>query len=85
MSGNRFTSILKFLRFDNRATRQERQADDKLAPFRDLWSLFQVQLPKFYIPGPDLCVDEQLEAFRGRCGFRQYILSKPAKYGIKIW
>ena len=44
-----------------------------------------MQLPKFYIPGPDFCVDEQLLAFRGRCGFRQYIPSKPAKYGIKIW
>ena len=85
MSRNRFTTILKFLRFDNRATRQERQDDDKLAPFRDLWNLFQAQLPKFYIPGPDLCVDEQLVAFRGRCGFRQYLPSKPAKYGIKIW
>lgn len=85
MSRNRFTSILKFLRFDNRATRQERQVDDKLAPFRDFCNLFQAQLPKFYIPGPDLCVDEQLVAFRGRCGFRQYIPSKPAKYGIKIW
>ena len=85
MSRNRFTSILKFLRFDNRTTRQERQVDDKLAPFRDFWILFQAQLPKFNIPGPDLCVDEQLVAFRGRCGFRQYIPSKPAKYGIKIW
>ena len=85
MSRNRFTSILKFLRFDNRATRQERRVDDKLAPFRDFWNLFQAQLPKFYIPGPDLCVDEQLVAFRGRCGFRQYIPSKPAKYGIKMW
>ena len=85
MSRNRFTNILKFLRFDNRATRQERQADDKLAPCRDSWNLFQAQLPEFYIPGPDLCVDEQLVAFRGRCGFRQYIPSKPAKYGIKIW
>lgn len=86
MSRNRFTSIPKFLRFDNRATRQERQAlaDDKLAPFRDLWSLFQLQRPKFYIPGPNLCVKEQLVAFRGRCGFRQYIPSKPAEYGIKI-
>ena len=44
-----------------------------------------MQLPKLYIPGPDVCVDEQLVAFRGRCGFRQYIPSKPAKYGIKIW
>ena len=85
MSRNRFTSILKFLRFDNRATRQERQAYDKLAQFRDLWSLFQVQLPTSYIPSPDLCADEQLVAFKARCGFRQYIPSKPAKYGIKIW
>lgn len=23
--------------------------------------------------------------FKGRCRFRQYMLSKPAKYGIKIW
>lgn len=26
-----------------------------------------------------------LEAFRGRCSFRQYIRNKPAKYGIKIF
>ena len=26
-----------------------------------------------------------LEAFRGRCRFRQYIANKPAKYGIKIY
>lgn len=25
-----------------------------------------------------------LEAFRGRCKFRQYIANKPAKYGIDI-
>ena len=85
MSRSRFTSILKYLRFDNRATRAERQAVDKLAAFRDFWSMFQAQLPKFYVPGTDLCVDEQLVSFRGRCGFRQYIPSKPAKYGIKIW
>jgi len=60
-------------------------AADKLAPFRDIWTMFLAQLPKYYIPGTDLCVDEQLVAFRGRCGFRQYIPSKPAKYGLKIW
>ena len=26
-----------------------------------------------------------LVGFRGRCGFRQYISSKPNKYGIKIY
>lgn len=30
-------------------------------------------------------MDEQLVAYRGKCNFRQYIPSKPAKYGLKIW
>ena len=73
MSRTRFTIILKYLRFDNRATRAERQATNKLAPFQDFWIMFQAQLPKFYIPGTDLCVDEQLVPFRGRVSFRKYI------------
>ncbi|CAL4079077.1 unnamed protein product, partial [Meganyctiphanes norvegica] len=32
----------------------------------------------------EMTIDEQLLAFRGRCPFRMYIPSKPAKYGIKI-
>lgn len=30
-------------------------------------------------------IDEKLQAFRGRCSFRRYIPSKPAKYGIKMY
>ncbi|KAF0026097.1 hypothetical protein F2P81_020834 [Scophthalmus maximus] len=33
--------------------------------------------------GTDVTVDERLVPFRGRCPFKQYILSKPGKYGIK--
>jgi len=29
-------------------------------------------------------VDETLVPFRGRCSFKQYMLSKPAKYGLKF-
>ncbi|KAE8296805.1 hypothetical protein D5F01_LYC05571 [Larimichthys crocea] len=36
-------------------------------------------------PGPEVTVDERLLPFRGKCPFRQYIPSKPGKYGIKIW
>jgi hypothetical protein len=32
-----------------------------------------------------MTVDEQLVAFRGKCPMREYMKSKPAKYGIKIW
>ncbi len=41
------------------------------------------QLPFLYDPGPHITVGECLVPFRGR--FRQYMPSKPAKYGIKIW
>lgn len=35
--------------------------------------------------GQNVAVDVQLPAFRGSCGFRQYIPSKPTKYGLKIF
>lgn len=34
---------------------------------------------KAYIPHEYMTIDEMLFAFRGRCGFRVYIPSKPAK------
>jgi len=85
MSLNRLKCILRFMRFDNKSTRPQRREQDKLAAFRDVWTMFAAQLPKFYVPSTDITVDEQLVPFRGRCPFRQYMKSKPAKYGIKIW
>ena len=32
-----------------------------------------------------ITVDEQLFPYRGRTKFTQFIPSKPAKYGIKVW
>ncbi|KAJ8398088.1 hypothetical protein AAFF_G00431650 [Aldrovandia affinis] len=58
---------------------------DKLAAIREIWDKWVERLPYLYNPGPDVTVDEQLVPFRGRCLFRQYMPSKPAKYGIKSW
>lgn len=85
MSKNRFVQILRFCRFDNKLTRMERQRTDKLAAFRDIWELFIAQLQVMYRPGADMTIDEQLVPCRGRCSFRQYIPSKPGKYGLKIF
>lgn len=40
---------------------------------------------KNYSLSQTVTIDEILDAFRGRCSFRQCIPSKPAKYGIKIF
>jgi hypothetical protein len=37
-------------------------------------------------PDEHLAVDECMVAYAGHyCGFKQYILSKPCRYGIKVW
>jgi hypothetical protein len=85
MSRNRFTAILRFIRFDDKSTRSSRRSKDKLAPIRDIWDMITKNLLKHYLPGDNLTIDEQLVPFRGRVSFRQYIPNKPDKYGIKIW
>lgn len=81
----RYNQISSNLHFDDKLSRPERFRDDKLAAFRVLWEMWVARLPLLFNPGVVLCVDEQLVSFKGRCGFRQYMPRKPAKYGIKIW
>ncbi|XP_055912050.1 piggyBac transposable element-derived protein 4-like [Eupeodes corollae] len=85
MSEKRFRFLLRSLRFDDYRTRNERREIDKLAPIRELFEIFLNNFQNNFIPSEYLTVDEQLLAFRGRCAFKQYIPSKPAKYGIKTF
>ncbi|GFS10392.1 PiggyBac transposable element-derived protein 3 [Elysia marginata] len=81
----RFSSLLNYLRFDDKSTRTVRREKDSFAPIRDLWDSFHGNLAKFYFPGQSITVDEQLVPFRSRCKFIQYIPSKLDMYGIKIF
>uniref|UniRef100_A0A3Q3KRH5 PiggyBac transposable element-derived protein domain-containing protein n=1 Tax=Monopterus albus TaxID=43700 RepID=A0A3Q3KRH5_MONAL len=80
-----FQAISRVIRFDNRDDKPARRQKDKLAAIRTVWDEWVYRLPLFYNPGPNVTIDEQLIPFRGCCPFRQYMPSKPAKYGIKIW
>ena len=85
MSFQRFTMIMKFLRFDNKQDRQQRKGRDKMTHVRELWELFIQRCRTCYNPSDNCTIDEQLVGFRGRCPFRVYMPQKPDKYGIKIW
>lgn len=85
MSKQRFYFLQSCLTFDNLSTREERRQFDNLAPIRELFEAFVENCKKSYVPSDCLTIDEMLIAFRGRCKFRQYIPSKPAKYGLKIF
>lgn len=56
-----------------------------MAPIRMIFDKWMHRLKNSYIPGKNVTVDEQLVPFRRRCPFIQYMPSKPAKYGMKIW
>lgn len=84
MSLPRFRFISTCLRFDDKATRQERIRDDRLAAIRYLWDTFVERCRAYYTPFQHCTIDEQLLGFRGRCGFRVYMKSKPDRYGLKI-
>lgn len=74
--------MILLYRFDDR---EERNRRDKLSPIRFVFDKWTAHLKTLYTVGKTVTIDEQLVPFRGRCPFRQYIPSKPAKYGIKIW
>ncbi|UYV73301.1 hypothetical protein LAZ67_10002611 [Cordylochernes scorpioides] len=85
MSQERFLFLLPCLRFDDITTRKERKKLDKLAPIREFVEAFVYNCKKLYTPGEYNTIDEKPIPFRGRCGFRQYMPNKPAKYGLKIY
>lgn len=81
----RFKLLLQNFRLDDKATRLERQKYDKLAAVRTFYDKFNANLPKYFSLSQYATVDEMLWGFRGRCGFRVYMPSKPNKYGIKVY
>jgi len=85
MSRDRFKQLLRFIRFDNKTIRVERAKIDKAAPIRDIWDMFNANLFRGFKQGECITIDEQLFPFRGHTKFTQYIPSKPAKYGIKVF
>ena len=85
MARGRFQQISRVIRFDNAANRRQRHLSDKLAPIRTVFDMWEGTLADAFVPFENVTVDEQLLTYRGRCPFKQYIPSKPGKYGIKIW
>ena len=79
ISRNRFSKVLRFLRFDTKSDRSQRLKTDRFA------NRFIDNCISCYTLGTVVTVDEQL--FPGKCRytFTQFMVSKPAKYGQKYW
>lgn len=84
MARNRFTLILKYLRFEIPGSRAYRKKD-KFAHIRKIFEIFTANCFLHYVPNCYVTIDEQLLPLKNRCPFLQFIPSKPDKYGIKLW
>jgi len=86
---NRFEGIRRFLRFDDRQDRKEKEADgvhvERISLISEIFTPFRHHLKHYFVPGDQLVVDEMLVKFRGRTKWRVYMKSKPGKYGMKAW
>ena len=87
MSRTRFEAILRFLHFSDNTTSRPRghPAFDRLHKIRPLIDHFNLKFADLYTPEQNICVDESLIHFTGRLGFKQYIPSKRARYGVKLY
>lgn len=85
MSRNNFEKIKKYLRFDDKATREQRKQTDKFCAVRSLWDKFLENSKACYTPHQHLTIDEQLMPSKNRCEFIQYNPNKPDKFGILTW
>ena len=86
MARDRYLLLLRFLHFADNDTLDARDPDrDRLGKIRPLINVIRERCAAVYSPGKDLCVDESLVLFKGRVAFKQFIRTKRARFGIKLF
>ena len=86
MARDRFLLILRFLHFANNENIDPTDPNrDRLAKIRPIIDLIRERCAAVYSPPRDVCVDESLVLFKGRLAFKQFIRTKRARFGIKIY
>lgn len=85
-SRNKFESFVSFLHIVNEAEeKQLKEKGDKLCKVRPLNDHIQKRCKELYQPHHEISIDERMVRSKARFSFRQYIRSKPTKWGFKLW
>ena len=78
---DRFLLLLRFLHFADTADPDR----DKLYKLRNIINMIKETCRMVYSPEKSLSLDESLVLFKGRLSFKQYINTKRAIFGIKLY
>jgi len=82
-SRDRFKQLLRFFRVA--APDEDAPARDPQPHVRELAAKLNASFAAYSSPSQDLALDEAMVAYKGRSPIKQYIPSKPHKWGYKIW
>ena len=86
MSRNRFQEISEFLHFaDNSNYDANESNQDKLYKVRYVVEFLIDRFKTCCLPAESISVNEELLLWKGRLSFKQYIPSKRARFGIKLF
>ncbi|XP_064644697.1 piggyBac transposable element-derived protein 4-like [Lineus longissimus] len=88
MTRDRFQLILKFFHFANNEDRDFDAEDperDRLHKVGPVIEMIRTRMAQVYSPGKNLSIDESLVLYKGRLAFRQFIRTKRARFGIKLY
>ena len=79
---NWYQDILDYTHFANN---EDISSDDRLEKIRPIIDDFKRKFRNCMNPTQNLCIDESLLLWKGRLGFKQYMLSKRHRFGIKLF
>lgn len=87
MPRDRFFNILTFLHTTDNAAQPPRDDPNHDTGYKvsNIAALLVRKWQHHYTPDKEVSIDETLVPFKGRSKYKQYIPSKPHKWGIKVW
>ena len=87
MTQTRYLKLSQYLHLRDNASHPPRDHPDYdvLYKLHLLLTLLPETYNAAYNPGCQMSVDEAMIGFKGRLSFRQYMPSKPTKWGVKVW
>ena len=87
MIRNRYEDLSSYVHMADRTANPVRgqEGHDVLHKVRPILDIVKKTWAESMNLSKNLCVDEAMVKFKGRCHFLQYLPAKPTKWGLKVW
>jgi hypothetical protein len=80
----RWAQIKRFFKVSDPIKDPENKGN-KIYKVKEVWDDFIQRCRANYWPAQQVGIDEAIKRFKGRCSFKQYIKSKPVRWGLKVF